>query len=207
MTIVALVKAWNEEHNLQQSLPTIRPHVNAIIILDGRYRHFPCREDYPHSIDDSARIAHANGATWIQAQRPWDTEIEARSRLLEHGLHAAHRINPEAPAWGLIIDADELIEEWDPEGVRSLLGGPRIAYHVRFLDRGEHARDLIRLIPLEPGLRYAQNHWSIQRPDGSMLHTDASYTRAITLRHLPRHDPERARDADAYYAIKPTLDP
>ncbi len=107
--IVGAVNAYQDAALLGACLESLRPVVDAIIVVDGRYRDFPSygAEDEGGSVDGTLDVARAAGARIIPAPdgKPWPSEITKRNAYL-NVLGAGDYV--------LVVDADERVEASGP---------------------------------------------------------------------------------------------
>ncbi|HET6163355.1 MAG TPA: glycosyltransferase [Planctomycetota bacterium] len=113
--------------SLRRCLASARPLADEIVVVDTGSR------------DDSVAVARSFGATVLE--RPWDDDFAAARN---HGLAAARG------RFVLLLDADEVLECPDPEGLRRLLGrSDHVAWFVTIhsdLGRGDDLEsNVIRL--------------------------------------------------------------
>jgi hypothetical protein len=99
MTIAAGIVFFDDEQGLQRCLNSINNHMDIIIAIDGRFKHF--EDDHDLSIDNSRKVVESfsNASYYCH---PRLTEIEKRNKYLE--IAGSKNMD-----FLLVIDSDEYV--------------------------------------------------------------------------------------------------
>lgn len=101
--IVGLLRVKNEARWIEESIKSILPLCEPVIVLDD------------HSTDDTVKICQSLPDT-IVLKSPFDDLDEARDK--QWLMETANQLNPD---WVLMIDGDEVLEDGGAEKIRSLI--------------------------------------------------------------------------------------
>jgi hypothetical protein len=97
LTIAAGIVFFDDEKGLQRCLSSIQTHVDLIIVIDGKFKHF--EDDHDHSIDNSRKVVESFSNA-VYYCYPDLTEIDKRNKYLE--IAGIKKID-----FFLVIDSDE----------------------------------------------------------------------------------------------------
>ena len=225
MATVGCVNAFEDEAFLRESLPALARAVDRIVLVDGRYAHFPCarcpvlgaRKDGRRWVDEGGEpvrwpcpdcretaassdgtvaVARSMGCEVVEAPaRAWASEIEKRNAYLDRVADGD---------WCLVVDADEIVEGGlEPSELEPnedwLVDLYRIDYPTK---PGQTWCPIHRLFLRRPGIRYAGTHHAVHVGDRLVHPRDLPVKPGIRLRHLTsRRDAARQARKGAYYDL------
>lgn len=166
--IVACICAFEAEQTLKRTLESVNELVDRIIVVDGSWEGFA---DYPESRDRTIEIAmsHDKPTTIVKNStgKPYKDEMAKRSLYLSPGL-------VKEGDWLVIIDDDEFATQ-GMAATRKILSGTQILHYTAVIwnkvsegnwsRQGEH----VRLIRYVPGMKYAENPWTILLPNNTTI--------------------------------------
>lgn len=92
---------YNNEKTIGQSLESVLPHVEKVVIVDGAFETYPHK--VPWSTDNTKGIAEklcGSKLIWVGCEKPW-TQIEKRNQYLKHIPNGEHFI---------ITDSDDVLK-------------------------------------------------------------------------------------------------
>lgn len=200
MKLVACYCTYNNFDYLRASLETIHPHVDQIIIVDGRFENYPGKSNI--STDGTLQVALdyqkrlGEDKVIILPPKLYFDEIEKRNAYLDH-------LSP--GDWLFIIDGDEI-----PFGYLDLLKGmlaQEKGYVVNVLEYDFDittcdAKRRPRLVRKIDGMEYAHNHYSIMH-DGKnvFLHEDYTEKRVypVQIIHMVKYRDKKVEEEKKDY--------
>lgn len=214
MRIVACINAYQEEKQLPGCLDALRPLVDRVVVVDGRYSDFTgySEDGGGASTDGTLDAARAAGATIIEAPggNPWENEIVKRTAYLRACREGDYV---------LVVDADERVEgavdrerlaqraDWTVQHYRTE------QYELNRARRhGEDESRLLgclwlhRLFAWRPGIRYEGTHHVVHVGE-TMIHPlpmqadEATRFPGLRMRHERRNDWPRTVRKCRYYQI------
>lgn len=120
MVRIAAALAWYDESPafLERMVLSLAGTVDEVVALDGRWRGYDDggrSQSTPEEHDAIANACIAAGldARIVACNKPWDSQVAKRARLMELAAETAD--------WILVIDGDEWLQEADSRAVRSAL--------------------------------------------------------------------------------------
>ena len=96
---IGCVIGWNDVENLRISLPALRPHVDRLIYVDGRYKDFPGDGDTSDDGSFDVALDWCNDVLLPTGPGPWASEIEKRN----------HYLLGDPGDLYVVVDADEIL--------------------------------------------------------------------------------------------------
>lgn len=171
MLITAALIVKNEASRLEQCLASVRPLVDAIVVVDTG------------STDDTPAIARRLGATVID--EPWQDDF---------ARHRNTALDAVRTPWALVIDADEVVVDTDTDETRARLADielPDILLVREWLEYPDGQRTTLlapRLLRPASGIRYVHAvHEQLNVEDAPALLSNvvlehAGYKHPATLR-------------------------
>jgi len=202
MQLIACYVVYNNIDYFRASLETIHSHVDKIIIVDGRYKHYPGNSNI--STDGTLQVAleyqkkYGEDKIIILPPRLYLDEIEKRNAYL-----TSDHVKP--GDWIFIIDGDEI-----PFGhldlLKAMLSRER-AYVVNVLEYDSDIKTCEpkmrpRLVKKLKTMKYEHNHYSIiHRGKNVFLHGDYTEKRVypIQIIHMAKYRSEKVEQAKIDY--------
>lgn len=232
MKIVGLVSWYDEDPEMLRSLiVSVRDVVDELLFIDGPYEQYVDEmrsSTHMHSpqlrspVEQTDAILETVAALRIPTELhthttppggwPRPGEVGKRREMWHWGLVLARHCRD----WLLWIDADEVVEEADPERLRDLLEATSCdVAEVRFVQPG-HSFPYRRLFRSLPSLTCEQAHYRVVAyPSGDrrivlagnehveVLEPAADATGLLTLRHRRgERRPARKEAQDRFYAAR-----
>lgn len=189
--IIACVNVYNEERMLPGCLDSVVDQVDRIVVVDGRYAHFPGQG--AASTDATVAIAEAFGAEVIgppPGGQPWPSQMAKRNAYLT-GLEGD---------WYLRIDADERLVGLLPIESELQTG---VSYALRVRWSGEPMQSWLPCLFQHQGrMRYEGAHCALWSDDRLISRlSDAVKLMEVYLLHLTKfRETERMQVKRQYYA-------
>jgi hypothetical protein len=157
--VVACLNIWNDTPALERTAPEWWPHVDAVVIADGAYRHVgegPSTDGLKHVVGLLA-AEHGTAVTWVRRPKAGWTQCEKRTALLQKAAKAY----PEARL--VIVDADEFVTGMD--SVKTM-ADVEVGWAMVTNPLYERAQGQPRVIRASHGLHYdGRHHWLYRGDD------------------------------------------
>lgn len=192
MRVIALLSFYDEPiHFLTDCIEALgAAGADHVVALDGRYALYPGEFHVSHpnqwaAIHLSAAKARM-GCTLSVPERAWEgNEVEKRTALWQLGWSVAQEGD-----WFWVQDADQVVTEYPDNWRQQLEETDYLAAEVRMVDTvvppgNEHLpRDfqLRSFFKATPGLYNRQNHYTVVKPDGTVLWGEDQ----VTALYLPK---------------------
>lgn len=128
MSVIFCYAVYNEERALRQSLESVKPYADRIVVVEGRYAQF-------------AGTNHSTDAT-VEIALEYVDEVIRSSGLPQHLQRDLYLRGREGDFY-FIIDGDEILRGRFPK--EQILAGPWDVYAVEVRRRGHRATLCLRL--------------------------------------------------------------
>jgi hypothetical protein len=196
MKIYACYSIYNNADYLFASLATVSPHVDKVIVVDGKYHSYPGTtiqsNDLTPLLLTKYRELYPDKLIYVPAT-DWKTQVDKRNAYLD--------LVPEN-AWLFIVDGDEipygqigeLRETLEKHNERMVIAIPVVT--------SDSIKYYPRIIKKKEGMRYKHYHWNINYEGKNILinHDPARIApRILNLIHFKEYRPKEVLSAKEEY--------
>jgi hypothetical protein len=203
---VGAIIVWEVEEVIGDMLKSIERFVDRIIVIDGTYKPFAT---HFRSADET--MTKVGGFTKPKIiignhmSKPYSGEVFTRNLyMLPQYYMSLKDDKPKTPHWIFVIDADEYIMSGVEETIKFLENSNEPYHHVRRWTMAPWGKigggQRIQLYRYIKGMKYVDNHFTIEYPDGTRVRTDtpASLAPLHIMHQRERKSMEYLKDMDLY---------
>jgi len=180
MIVVGCMIVWECESTIGDTLKSIENFVDRIIVVDGTYKpfatHFRSRDETLTKIRGFSKPRTIVGNS---TGKPYRSEVFTRNLyMLPQYFMNLGEDEPKDPRWLFVIDADEYVVSGIDETLKLLETSSEPYYRVTRMWKtpweqiiGDQHR--VQLFKYVKGMKYVDNHYTIQYPNGTQVRTDS----------------------------------
>jgi len=207
--VIGCLSVFDCEETIDRTLKSIEPFVDRIIAIDGSFEGFT---DHVASEDETmTKLRNFPKVKTIikpNKSHPFKSEVHKRNyyMLPQFYMTLADK-EPKTPHWLFIIDGDEYVQSGVDETLQFLENSHELYHAVKIVspapwDETQFVRQGggIRLLRYVKGMRYVDNHYTIQYPNGSRVRNDSPAMFApLVIIHDDRKIRQSYKDAMTRY--------